>query len=514
MESSLEDRLWESMFRDGQKLLREGKRDEALKEFQGAVNLSEKFGNDDARRPQSLSGLALAYCVGQDFERAEPLFEKAVDLLAHGPGADEDMELAVVLKHLAYIYDHRRKFKKAEEAYARAIGIYERTAPTSSELKSLREKLDKVKRQAKKEQEDDDDLLVVIKPAKKKTYDLEDETDAASAAAPEPRSKESSQTHATVKDSTHTHATGKSAARQQPAEVQQTARGKSVSPHNLIGNVLDNRYEVTERIAAGGMSVIYKARHTHLGRMVAIKVMHPHLMQHERNMQRFLQEARMASGLTHQHIVTVRDFGMDPNGLCYIVMDFVEGETLANRVNRKHHLPASEFVPILKQIADALAYAHEHELLHRDLKPSNIMLENGANGKDVAKIVDFGIAKVVSKSEDALSLTQTGETVGSPLYMSPEQCRGRVLDARSDIYSLGCLSYKALTGAPPFIGANDVDVYFRHISDEPPPMKQTNPDVDVPPELERIVMQSLRKNPDDRQQSMLELRQQLDQLQI
>ncbi|HEY9792230.1 MAG TPA: protein kinase, partial [Candidatus Obscuribacterales bacterium] len=492
-------RLWETMFRDGQRLLREGKHDQALKEFKAALNLAAKFEEDDPRRTQSLNGLAIAHTVRQEFADAEPLFQKAVELLLSQTHGEEDLELARVLKHLALVYNSQHKFQLAEESYGRCLRIYERLAPSHADVETVRQQMSKIQKRVQelKRRQTEGDMLVIVKSKPAEAPEAE-----AAHAAPRTASAPA------ATDQAGKPPVGISAVRQGMAEI------RPMPLEDMVGKVLDDRYQVLERVASGGMSVIYKARHALLDRMVAIKVMHPHLVSNMRNVRRFSQEAKTACGLTHPNIVTVRDFGVTRDGLCYIVMDYVEGETLATRINREHHIEGKEFVPICQQIVDALMYAHSCRVLHRDLKPSNIMICK-VRDSEVVKIVDFGIAKMVSSGEEeALSLTQTGETVGSPLYMSPEQCRGQEVDIRSDIYSLGCLAYKSLTGFPPFLGGSDIDVYFKHINEEPPPFATACPDIEVPIELEQIVMQTLQKSPSRRQQNMQELRHQLDDLHL
>jgi tRNA A-37 threonylcarbamoyl transferase component Bud32 len=499
MLESLEDRLWETMFRDGQRLLREGKHEQALKEFRAALSISNKFDQDDPRKTQSLNGLAIAHTVRQEFADAEPLFKQAAELHLTQTNGEEDLELARVFKHLALVYNSQHKYQQAEEAYARCLCIFERLSPQHADVETVRTQLSKIQKrmQDTKRRQGDGDMLVVLKSKPAEAPDTDNQK-APPRPAPVPAAT----------DAAGAPPLGVSAVRQ---EFRTEIRPQTLE--DMVGKVLDEKYQVLERVAAGGMSVIYKARHALLDRMVAIKVMHPHLVSNMRNVKRFSQEARTASGLTHPNIVTVRDFGVTRDGLCYIVMDYVEGETLATRINRDHHIQDKDFVPVFKQIVDALTYAHACRVLHRDLKPSNIMIRpNTAN--DQVKLVDFGIAKMVAQDEESLSLTQTGETVGSPLYMSPEQCRGHQVDNRSDIYSLGCLAYKSLTGFPPFLGGSDIDVYFKHINEEPPTFASAAPDIEVDPQLERIVMQCLQKTPARRQQTMEELRAQLDELHL
>jgi tetratricopeptide (TPR) repeat protein len=495
--------LWETIFKDGQRLLREGKHEQALKEFKAALNISDKFAKTDPRRSQSLNGLAIAHTVRQEFADAEPLFQQAVELIQKTQGED-DLELARVLKHLALVLSNQHKYEPAEQAYQKALKLYERLAPSHPDAETIKQQLGRVQKrlQDAKRRKENDEILVVVRSKPSAQEAEEKKSTSSTGQSPQP---------ATVAGDPPS---GSSAVRQAAADAAAGVPFNSAATeNNLVGRMLDDRYQVLERVASGGMSVIYKAHHALLDRMVAIKVMHPHLVSNTRNVRRFTQEAKTACGLTHPNICAVREFGVTKEGLCYIVMDFVDGETLAARINRDHHLSSESFTPICKQIVDALTYAHASNVLHRDLKPSNIMLQQQA-GKDFAKLVDFGIAKAMAPTdgEESLSLTQTGETVGSPLYMSPEQCRGIPVDHRSDIYSLGCLMYKSLTGFPPFLGGSDIDVYFKHINEEPQSFSAAAPDVHVPEALEAIVLQALQKNPNYRQQSMEQIRSQLEEV--
>jgi tRNA A-37 threonylcarbamoyl transferase component Bud32 len=501
MLESLEDRLWETMFRDGQRLLREGKHEQAVKEFRAALNLAAKFPEDDPRKTQSLNGLAIAHTVRQEFSDAEPLFKQAIEMLLSQTNGEEDLDLARVLKHLALVYTSQQKGQSAEECYQRALKIYERLAPKHPDVETIKAQIERIHRRSQeiKRKSSENDMLVIVKSKPNDAPEVDHQHAAHTSQPPAPTST----------DMAGKPPLGVSAVR---PEIRTEVRPMPLE--DMVGKILDDRYQVLERVAAGGMSVIYKATHALLDRTVAIKVMHPHLVSNLRNVKRFSQEAKTACGLTHPNIVTVRDFGVTKDGLCYIAMDYVEGETLATRINREHHIDGVDFVPIFQQIVDALMYAHDMRVLHRDLKPSNIMIvpPRKPGEPELVKLVDFGIAKMVSNDEDQLSLTQTGETVGSPLYMSPEQCRGLQVDHRSDIYSLGCLAYKSLTGFPPFLGGSDIDVYFKHINEEPPAFTAAAPDLIVHEDLERIVLQCLQKSPAKRQQSMEELRKQLDQL--
>ncbi|HEY9712910.1 MAG TPA: serine/threonine-protein kinase, partial [Chroococcales cyanobacterium] len=284
------------------------------------------------------------------------------------------------------------------------------------------------------------------------------------------------------------------------------------NPHqkeNLLGTVLDDKYEILELIGRGGMSLVYKAKHHVLKSNVAIKTLLPHLVLHPMSLQRFHQEAQAASNLRHPNVITVYDFGTTPDGQPYLVMDYVEGFSLGDVLEKEHHLKQERALDIFIQVADALSHAHSKGIIHRDLKPTNILLLEKEGKADFVNIVDFGIAKLLpQEGADAVSLTQTGEVFGSPLYMSPEQCKGEKLDARADIYSMGCLMYETLTGRTPIEGDNTMEVLFKHIHEVPPSMSDAR--ARVPERLERIVFKCLAKDPGQRYQSMEQLKEELE----
>lgn len=275
-----------------------------------------------------------------------------------------------------------------------------------------------------------------------------------------------------------------------------------------IGAIINN-YEILERVGEGGMSVVYKANHLGLRKHVAVKMLLPHLVANASSLQRFQQEAQAASTLTHPAVVTVLDYGVFDGRQPYLVMDLLKGQPLSAIIKNEGRMPAAKAVGIFIQICDALAHAHDLKIIHRDLKPSNIILES--QNPDRIKIVDFGIAKIMPhEGADAIALTQTGEVFGSPLYMSPEQCKGEKLDGRSDIYSMGCLMYELLCGSPPISGSNMLEILYRHINETPQEFKKVAKNAPIPKQLEAIVFKALAKDPADRYQSMRALEEDLE----
>ncbi len=279
----------------------------------------------------------------------------------------------------------------------------------------------------------------------------------------------------------------------------------------LVGSLLEERYELLELTGIGGMGVVYRAKHVDIDRTVAVKIMHCRLAMEQESVERFRREGKMAGSLSHLNLCSVFDSGRMPKGEPFLVMEFIQGRSLKDYIAEKGSVPEKEAVQIFIQICDGLAHAHEKSLVHRDLKPSNIMLSEGANGFTV-KVMDFGIAKAVGlESAEQQQLTKTGEVFGSPLYMSPEQCRG-IVDHRSDIYSLGCLMYHTLTGVAPLVGNTAFETMFKHMTEMPAPFALVNYDVEISSDLEAIVFKALNKDPEKRFQSMSELAQALRSL--
>lgn len=277
------------------------------------------------------------------------------------------------------------------------------------------------------------------------------------------------------------------------------------------GSIFAGRYELLGEIGSGGMSVIYKARHQVMNKLVAIKMLHPHLIKNKA-MMRFQQEAKAASSLRHPNIISIHDFGTTEQDQPFMVMDFVEGTNCADLIAEQGPLPLPRALEIFSQLCSALEHAHKHGVLHRDLKPSNVMIVNSEKDLHVL-LVDFGIAKILDSDSSVHQLTQTGELFGSPLYMSPEQCLGQNLDVRSDIYSLGCVFYELLTGKPPLAGQSVMETVLMHINDTPKTLTEALPERTFPESFERFVAKLLATDPKNRFQSVSEVLQTLAQLQ-
>jgi serine/threonine protein kinase len=288
-----------------------------------------------------------------------------------------------------------------------------------------------------------------------------------------------------------------------PIPVANPAAAPAPSDPTLLARVtqvLAPAYVVECEVGRGGMGIVYRARDARLKRAVAVKVLPPELAFRQEIRTRFLREAEMAAQLSHPNIVPIYTVD-ERDGLVYFVMAFVDGETLGSRLAARGRLPIDQVRRIVRQIADALAYAHAKGVIHRDIKPDNILM---AADTDRALVTDFGIARAVDDSPTdpggapaGTRLTATGVAMGTPAYMSPEQCAGdRTIDGRSDLYALGILAYHMLTGSPPFMGGNSASLLVKQLTEQPAPVRDRRPD--VPPDLAAIVMKLLQKSPADR----------------
>jgi serine/threonine protein kinase len=267
----------------------------------------------------------------------------------------------------------------------------------------------------------------------------------------------------------------------------------------LVGRVLDEKYRLDERLGEGGMGTVYRATHLLIDRPVALKVLHPRFVEDDSAQQRFRREARAAGRLQHPNAVAVTDFGRTSDGYVYIVMELLEGGTLRELLGREAPLAVERAVGLMSQIAAAVEAAHEGGVIHRDLKPGNIFVVQRKGLPPVVKVLDFGIAKLAAESlddSDAKNLTQTGVMIGTPRYMSPEQCDGEHLTPASDVYSLGIIFYEMLTGETPFNGATPLAVALQHSSKPPRPPRELVPT--IPVEMETLVLAALAKKPGER----------------
>ncbi len=263
--------------------------------------------------------------------------------------------------------------------------------------------------------------------------------------------------------------------------------------------ILNDRYEIMAEIGRGGMGAVYQAKDKKLARECAIKVIYTSVPQDEKEKQasdvlttRFQNEARLAAQIAHPNVVSVYEFGVTKNGLYFLVMEHLLGETLRELLKREKVLPLNRIIPIVKQCVDALIETHSKNIVHRDLKPENIFVIN-LNGQEKVKILDFGIAKAFD--DKRMDLTKTGIIMGSPTYISPEQVKGeKDLDSQSDLYSLALITYEMLTGRLPFQGKTPNDLLVERLSKDPMPPSQANPQAAISPELDRALLKALARD--------------------
>lgn len=285
-----------------------------------------------------------------------------------------------------------------------------------------------------------------------------------------------------------------------PEEVERTSKDSDpLDP----GEVLGERYEVVEVIGSGGMGVVYRAVHKTIGKPVAIKVLADEFSHREALVERFMQEARAASLVRNEHIVDITDFGFARDGIPYFVMEYLEGQTLASRIRDQGRMPWSQAREIIFQICEALQAAHDHGVIHRDMKPDNVFLIDRGTRTPLVKVLDFGIAKIVS--DDDKNLTRTGTVMGTAAYMSPEQAQSLPLDVRTDIYATGIVLYEMLTGRVPFDAGGFVGTLTKHITDRVPSMRKMAPEARIPVALDRAVLRALSKDRRNRYASAAEL---------
>ncbi|MEO7094841.1 MAG: serine/threonine-protein kinase, partial [Polyangiales bacterium] len=277
---------------------------------------------------------------------------------------------------------------------------------------------------------------------------------------------------------------------------------------SLVGEVLGN-YRLTAELSSGGMGTVYRAEHELLGRAAAIKLLRPELSSNDVLVQRFVNEAKAATAIRHPGIIEVYDFGYTEDGRAYLVMEFLDGEPLGTRLQRRGRLTELEAAAIARGIASALKAAHAKGIIHRDLKPDNVFLVPDPDGTgDRVKVLDFGVAKLADAAPTNVRHTQTGALMGTPLYMAPEQARAAgTIDERADLYSLGCMLYEMLVGKPPFVadGAGEI-IAMQLFGQVQPPTERL---ASLTPEMNAIVMQLLEKEPHDRFQNAAAVQQAL-----
>ena len=274
-----------------------------------------------------------------------------------------------------------------------------------------------------------------------------------------------------------------------------------------IGHTIGN-YKVTAKLGEGGMGVVYLAEHPVIGKKVAMKAIHPELSKNSDVVSRFITEAKAVNQIGHEHIVDIADFGNTPEGEFYFVMEYLQGESLSDRLKREKRIPLGQAMSIGAQIADALNASHQQGIIHRDLKPENIFLCHRGANREFVKVLDFGLAKLTQNDQKVTHKTRTGSVMGTPYYMSPEQCEGKTeIDYRADIYSLGVLIFEMLTGKVPFGGEGYGEIIVKHVTMPPPSVRSVVPE--LPEFMDPIMYRVLAKDRDQRFQTMADLREAL-----
>src|SRR5262245_10743843 len=267
----------------------------------------------------------------------------------------------------------------------------------------------------------------------------------------------------------------------------------------LIGRVLSERYRIVRKIGEGGMGAVYQAEHALIEKKIALKILFQDLTRRPDLIARFLQEAKSASRIGHENVIDISDFGQSPEGLVFIAMEYLDGQDLGKLLKKTGAMDWERARPILMQITKGLRAAHGNGIIHRDMKPENVYLVQREGRADFVKVLDFGIAKIISPDESAgPALTQTGTIFGTPEYMSPEQAQGSTPDHRVDVYAVGCIMYHMLTGQVPFTADNFMGILTKHLLEAAVPPRKRRPDLQIMPDVEAICMKAMEKDRDKR----------------
>jgi serine/threonine protein kinase len=278
----------------------------------------------------------------------------------------------------------------------------------------------------------------------------------------------------------------------------------SEAPYSdLIGKTIDKKYLIQSVLGEGGMAVVYRAHHVQMERTVVIKVMQGWLLSNRNSVERFERECKLTAKLNHPNIVSVYDVGLINGKEPYLVMEYIKGESLADKIHNSGALPYATTANIIIQICRGLQEAHSAGIIHRDLKPDNVLLQHKSDRPDWVKIVDFGISNFVHGSK---KLTKTGRMVGTPEYIAPEQLKDRPIDMRTDLYGIGIMMFEMLTGRVPFDGESAESILMKHLLEDAPTMAEVRPELAENNLFQPIVDKLLKKNPDDRYQTATELR--------
>ncbi|CAN5922757.1 hypothetical protein BH11MYX3_BH11MYX3_35990 [soil metagenome] len=282
---------------------------------------------------------------------------------------------------------------------------------------------------------------------------------------------------------------------------------------SLIGREIAGRYRVETKLGEGGMGAVYKAQQISLKRTVAVKLLRPEVAGSQMLLRRFNAEAEAVAKLSHPNTVNIYDFGQDSDGTLFIAMEYIEGKSLRDVVQQEAPLPLRRALAIAAQVAASLTDAHAHQIVHRDLKPDNVMLQGRGRQKDVVRVLDFGIAKLRDENRQSqMAMTQAGDMLGTPQYMSPEQIRGEHVDGRTDIYSLGGLLYEMVTGRLPFEAPTVMALLSKHLTETIVPPSQRRPDLGIPPAIDALITHAMAKDPAARPAMMEQFGEELNAL--
>jgi serine/threonine protein kinase len=275
---------------------------------------------------------------------------------------------------------------------------------------------------------------------------------------------------------------------------------------DLIGREIAGRYRIVKKLGEGGMGAVYRGEQMSLKRAVAVKLLKPELGANQMILRRFNAEAEAVAKLSHPNTVNIYDFGQDTDGSLFIAMEFIEGRSLREAIQKEGPFSATRAISIALQVAASLSDAHAHSIVHRDLKPDNVMLQDRGRQKDVVRVLDFGIAKLRDDNRATQqAMTQAGDMLGTPQYMAPEQIRGEKIDGRTDVYALGCMVYEMVTARLPFEAATIMAMLSKHLVENVVPPSQRRPDLAIPPAIDQLVLHAMAKDPAARPATMDQL---------